>query len=62
MSLSRADGTTLWYEVQARRSGWPAKPWEKVPGWYTSAEARQLRAIIRRSGYGARVVRCELIR
>jgi hypothetical protein len=55
-----ANGKTTWYAIEQRYRGLGGR-WEMVPGWYTLSEAREIRAVLRRSGYAARVVRCEVV-
>jgi len=56
-----ADGKTLWYAVEHGKRDGLYRNWTFVPGWYSKAEARSLRAKFRRCGYSARIVRCEVV-
>jgi len=57
-----ADGVTQWFRVEIKNRGFGRGRWEPVPGWYTLAEARSLRAAVRRCGYDVQLVRCTVVR
>lgn len=59
--IARANGESLWFKVQIRVNDGIRPVWMDVPGWYSRAEARSIRAVIRRTGYSASVVKCERV-
>jgi hypothetical protein len=51
----------FWYEVRQGTNVGFAINWQPVPGWYNHQEAKWLAAALRRSGYKARIISCEVV-